>query len=280
MQPGGRTGLFEQPEAQVLGKTFRLDELDRLAARSGSGSSRHRKPIFSMSTKSTFDLDGSARNRLRRFLRLWREAVPRKDRTADLVGEIYELLAELGVRSWNLDDPLAVNRLGTLARFTALLADYESVRRRARPDAATPGEQVGGQDRREASFYRNLAIHIVNYAQGTYEGFDGEADFELNAVDLTTIHRAKGLEWPAVYIPSMTANRFPTSRTGRVQDWLVPREMFDADRYEGSDGVERRLFYVALTRGRDWVSVSRHDRVTTRGRHSQPLLPRSSASRT
>ena len=70
------------------------------------------------------------------------------------------------------------------------------------------GEQVGGQDR-GTWYYRNLALHIVNYANGTYEGFDGEADFVLNAVDLTTVHRAKGLEWPVVLVPSMTAGRFP-----------------------------------------------------------------------
>jgi len=46
-----------------------------------------------------------------------------KDRTADLVGELYELLAVLDLRSWDPTDPLAVNRLGTLARFSALLAD-------------------------------------------------------------------------------------------------------------------------------------------------------------
>jgi DNA helicase-2/ATP-dependent DNA helicase PcrA len=219
--------------------------------------------------QAAFNLDSPARNRLGRLLHQWRDAVPRKDRTADLVGELYELLAELNVRAWDLRDPLSINRLGTLARFTALLADYESVRRRARPDAATPGEQVGGQDRGDW-YYRNLAIHIVNYAQGTYEGFDGEADFELDAVDLTTIHRPKGLEWPAVFIPSMTANRFPTTRTGQVQDWLIPRTMFAADRYEGSDADERRLFYVALTRARDWVSVSRHDRVATRAVDPSP----------
>ena len=165
------------------------------------------------------------------------------------------------MRSWDLSDPLAVNRLGTLARFSSLLADYESVRRRARPDPDFPGEQVGGQDR-GTWYYRNLGLHIINYAQGAYEGFDGEADFELDAVDLTTVHRAKGLEWPAVFVPSVTAGRFPSRRTGEAQDWLVPRDRFHAARYEGSDGDERRLFYVALTRARDWVSISRHERVT------------------
>jgi DNA helicase-2/ATP-dependent DNA helicase PcrA len=85
----------------------------------------------------------------------------------------------------------------------------------------------------------------------------------LNAVDLTTVHRAKGLEWPAVFVPSVTAGRFPNTRAGRPQAWLVPRDQFDAVRYEGSDGDERRLFYVALTRARDWLSVSRHDMVTS-----------------
>lgn len=195
--------------------------------------------------------------------------MPRKDRTADLVGELYELLAVLDIRSWDLTDPLSVNRLGTLARFSTLLADYESVRRRARTDAEAPGEQVGGQDRGDW-YYKNLAIHIVNYAQGNYEGFDGEPDVELDAIELTTVHRAKGLEWPVVFIPSMTDGRFPSSRTATVQDWLVPRDRFAAIRYEGTDADERRLFYVALTRARDWVSISRHEKVTTRSARPSP----------
>src|SRR6266542_479430 len=268
VQPGGRTGLFDQRDAQVLGRTFAwITGVDWRPVR-GPGAAVDENDLLD-EYQAVFYLDGPGRNRLRRFLHQWRDAVPRKDRTADLVGELYELFAELNVRSWDLSDPLAVNRLGTLARFTALLADYESVRRRARPDAATPGEQVGGQDRGDW-YYRNLAIHIVNYAQGTYEGFDGEVDYELDAVDLTTVHRAKGLEWPVVYVPSMTANRLPTTRTGAVQDWLVPRTMFAADRYEGDDADERRLFYVALTRARDWVSISRHERVTTRAVGASP----------
>jgi DNA helicase-2/ATP-dependent DNA helicase PcrA len=37
-------------------------------------------------------------------------------------------------------------------------------------------------------YYRNVALHIINYAQGAFEGFDGEADFVLDAVDLSTVH--------------------------------------------------------------------------------------------
>jgi len=261
VQPGGRTGLFDQPEARVLGRTFAWMSGVQWRATFGPGADVAEDDLL-VEYMSTFGLDPAGRNRLRTFLHQWRAAVPGVHRTADLVGELYDLLDVLRVRSWDLTNQLAVNRLGTLARFSALLADYESVRRRARPDADLPGEQVGGQDRGDW-YYRNLAIHIVNYALGAYEGFDGEADFDLDAVDLTTVHRAKGLEWPSVFIPSVTANRFPTTRVGETQSWLVPRDRFAAARYEGSDGDERRLFYVALTRARDWLSISRHDRVTT-----------------
>jgi len=270
LQPGGRTGLFEQPEAVVLGRAYAwLTEVDWGAQRGPRGPVTERALLDDY--RRVFGLDDRASNRLRHLLHEWREAVPSKSRTADLVGELYELFDLLGVTRWDLSDPRQVSRLGTLARFTALLADYESVRRRARPDATVAGEQVGGQDRGDW-YYRNLALHIVNYAQATYEDFDGEDDFDLDAVDITTVHRAKGLEWPVVFIPSMTANRFPSSRTGQPGDWLVPRTAFAAERYEGSDADERRLFYVALTRARDWLSVSRHERVTTRAVGPSPYL--------
>lgn len=260
VQPGGRTGLFDQPEGRVLGKTMAWLSDVEWREQYQRGNLLTDGEILD-EYQSAFSLDGPARNRLRRALLEWKAAVPRADRTADLVGELYELLTVLDVRDWDLSDQLRINRLGTLARFSALLADYESVRRRARPDAAAEGEQVGGESR-GTWYYRNLALHIINYAQGAYEGFDGEDDFALNAIDLTTVHRAKGLEWPAVFVPAVTAKRFPSSRSGQIQDWLVPRSMFDATRYEGGDSDERRLFYVAITRARDWLSVSRHRRVT------------------
>ncbi len=268
VQPGGRAGLFDQPEARILGRTYGwlsdTDWRDQYA----QGEPVEENALVD-EYQAVFGVDKPGRVRLRRLLHQWRGAIPTKTRTADLVGELYTLLDELDVRSWDLTDPRFVNRMGTLARFSALLADYESVRRRARPDAAKVGEQVGGEDR-GPWYYKNLAIHIVNYAQGEYEGFDGEPDFELNAVDLTTVHRAKGLEWPAVFVPSVTAGRFPSPYAGRPQPWLVPRTAFAADRYEGSDGDERRLFYVAMTRARDWLSVSRHDRITTKATRPSP----------
>lgn len=268
VQPGGRSGLFDQPEARVLGRTVAwLTGLD------WSDTYGPRRPIADDQLLDEYEqvyaLDRRRRARLWRHLEEWKEHVPSERRVANLVGELYELLDVLGVRSWDLADPIQLNRLGTLARFSSLLADYEAVRRRARPDPDAPGEQVGGQDR-GTWYYRNLGLHIINYAQDAYEGFDGEDGYALDAVDLTTVHRAKGLEWPVVFVPSLTAGRFPSSKTGRSQAWLIPRDRFPAARYEGNDADERRLFYVAMTRARDWLSISRHERVTKNAAGSSP----------
>lgn len=268
VQPAGRSALFEQPEARTLGRTICwLTDTDWREGY-GYGDAIAEQDLLA-EFEEAFGVRGAARTRLRTVLRKWKELAAATKRTADLVAELYELLEVLDVRSWDLDDPLEVNRLGTLARFSALLADYESVRRRARPDPDAPGEQVGGEGRGEW-YYKNLAYFVLNHAHGAYDGFDGEADYSQTGVDLTTVHRAKGLEWPVVFVPSLTNRRFPSDKTGRPQEWLVPRKMFAAERYEGSDADERRLFYVAMTRARDWLSISRHERVTRQSARPSP----------
>jgi DNA helicase-2/ATP-dependent DNA helicase PcrA len=221
---------------------------------------------------STFDLSAKQKLDLEKWLDDMKVLVPAVDRVADLVGEFYQLLEIFNVRAWDMNNPLVINRLGTLARVTNLFVDYELVYKRARPDSTVEGEQVGGQDRGEW-YYRNLATFILNYASGEFNGFEGEEDLLIDAVDLTTVHSSKGLEWSAVFIPSLTANRFPSMYSGRSQEWLVPREMFDAPRYEGSSDDERRLFYVAMTRARDWLSISRHNKVTKARVAESPYFP-------
>ena len=261
VQPGGRTGLFQRPEAVVLGKTYAwlVDHQWRVGY--GEGQTVDLDELLG-EYGEVFHLSPARRRKVRARLNAWKGLVHDSTRRVDLVRDFYALLEDLDCRSWDHDDPLVVNTLGTLARFTTLLADYESVRRRARPDRDVPGEQVGGQDR-GLWYYKSLTILIANHAGGAYEGFDGEPDVDIDAVDLTTIHKAKGLEWPVVFVPSLTnKGRFPTRRMGARRNWLVPRDQFDAARYEGCDADERRLFYVAITRARDWLSLSRHDHVT------------------
>jgi len=57
-----------------------------------------------------------------------------------------------------------------------------------------------------------------------------------NALKLSTVHQAKGLEWNVVFLLWAVDGMFPSSRS-----------MNEA----GGEGEERRLFYVATTRAKD-----------------------------
>ena len=271
VQPGGRTGLFEQDVAAVFGAAYAwLASIDWAP---GRWVQRAQVTLDTLMTDLTrvFVLGSVQAAAVRAHLVGWIVTVPQDKADVNLVADFYEFIRLLGVGDWDLDDIFVRNRLGTIARFTRFLADYETVARRSRTDADNPGEQVGASAR-GIWYFRNLAILMVNYANGSYDDFEGEEDIDTDAVTLGTIHGSKGLEWPVVFLPSLTDGRFPSSRSGTAQQWLVPRELFHPARYEGSDGDERRLFYVALTRARDWVGLSSHRRVTKASRRPSPYI--------
>ncbi len=64
-----------------------------------------------------------------------------------------------------------------------------------------------------------------------------------NAVSLLTMHSAKGLEWPCVFVVGCSAATIP-----------YPKSVD-----EGREAEERRLFYVALTRAKDNLRVTFHE---------------------
>ena len=257
VKPDGRTNLFLQEDAQRFGKlcAFLADHDwrpehfgKRREGRAGRADGRARRRVCHR--------QGVGRAPLRRFLAAWRVEAHAPTQRANLVRDFYALLELLDVHAWDLDDPTVVTRMGTLARCSQILADYENVARRARIDSNNNGEVIGGQDRGEW-YFRWLAIFVQNYAHGAYEDFDGEDDVAIDAVQIGTIHQAKGLEWPIVFVPSVIAGRFPSKYTGQARaTWYVPTTLFNQARYNGSVEDERRLLYVALTRARDQLLVS------------------------
>ena len=70
--------------------------------------------------------------------------------------------------------------------------------------------------------------------------FSGETvvtgPIEQEFVVLSTVHQAKGLEWPIVFIPWLADGRFPTDLAINTQEELEE---------------ERRVFHVAVTRAKD-----------------------------
>lgn len=70
---------------------------------------------------------------------------------------------------------------------------------------------------------------------------DNETEEDFNKVTLMTIHSAKGLEFPAVYIVGLEENLFPSQLS------LTNRTELEE---------ERRLFYVAVTRAKKTLTIS------------------------
>ncbi|MBZ5703377.1 MAG: ATP-dependent helicase [Acidobacteriia bacterium] len=77
-----------------------------------------------------------------------------------------------------------------------------------------------------------------------------------DAVRLMTVHGAKGLEFPHVFILRMNAGAFPVRPRSHVFEF--PEALIKEERPQGDFHIqeERRLFYVALTRARDRLTLT------------------------
>jgi DNA helicase-2/ATP-dependent DNA helicase PcrA len=159
-----------------------------------------------------------------------------------LFHEMLEILgANRGPEPW--PDTVMYN----LGRFSDLLTQFESVHQ-----WVTPSD-----------------LWDLNYFLGVWasrqsdEGGRDDPNVQ-NAVQIMTVHQAKGLEWPVVFLPGLTSRRFPSPKRYSGQEVLL-----DDDEYTGRrklekndptrvlrDDEERRLWYVAVTRCKKFLYIT------------------------
>nr|WP_165777302.1 UvrD-helicase domain-containing protein [Bifidobacterium primatium] len=137
---------------------------------------------------------------------------------SEIVAEVLEktgLLAELKKST----DPQDMTRVDNLSQLQSVAAEYEQ----NTPDATLNG------------FLETTAL-VADSDQLPDEGED------TGAVTLMTLHTAKGLEYPVVFLTGMEQGTFPHSRAMENESELEE---------------ERRLAYVGITRARQILYVTR-----------------------
>jgi len=130
-----------------------------------------------------------------------------------------------------------------LGKFSQIISDFESINFQMKPS-----EKL-----------RTFSQWLIHEAPGVYEEAYAENGYaKPDAVVISTVHQAKGMQWPAVFIPCMQQNRFPSQKMGGLNiSHVIPGAAINNfDRYRGAIEDERRLFYVAVTRAQKYLFVS------------------------
>jgi DNA helicase-2/ATP-dependent DNA helicase PcrA len=162
---------------------------------------------------------------LKKFLKISREQT-----TGRL---LYSFLTETGFLKRLTQNPSLENetKIQNLAKFFNIVRDFELV----------------AQEDRVMSF--------VNYLNLLIEAGDDpptvEADLDCDAVNVLTIHKAKGLEFRVVFLVSLVEGRFPWPH--RRQALELPDVLIKEVLPSGDSHIqeERRLFYVGMTRAKE-----------------------------
>jgi DNA helicase-2/ATP-dependent DNA helicase PcrA len=130
-----------------------------------------------------------------------------------------------------------------LGKFSQLISDYEEINYQSDPMKKFEG--FGG--------------FLEFGAQEAYpEGWQTNQYANPDAVKIMTVHQAKGMQWPVVFLPALLKNRFPSKRQGGRSAWhLIPATAVpNQGRFLGDLEDERRLFYVAMTRSQKFLFMT------------------------
>ena len=252
----GASGLYARPEIRLLLAFLRavadLDSSVDVYALAASD-------VYGLAGEDLTDIVASARRRNRS---VW-EVLEELDRQPGLLrvapdtrARVKRLVADL--REWTR---LAHARpagevLYAFLRDTGILArlaaadepgDEEALQNIARFFEIVRSRSALLADDRPAFVVRHLATLI----EAGDDPATADIDDDVDATAVLTVHKAKGLEFPVVFLAGLVDGRFPAA--DRRDPLAIPGELLAMAAVEGDAHLreERRLFYVAMTRARD-----------------------------
>lgn len=142
----------------------------------------------------------------------------------------HEILNAFGADEFDLEEVYNYN----LAVLSQAVADYESVWRRIR-----------------ASEVKYFFGFINAYGSQSYTETGHQDPTLIDAVKILTIHKAKGLEFPVVFLPGMVEEQSP-----RIESTFVNPALYHFQDYAGNEEDERRVLYTAVTRSEKYLFIS------------------------
>lgn len=144
-----------------------------------------------------------------------------------------------------------------LGKFSQVIADYEVINYTLKPKSKL-----------------NNFCSFLKYTAAQYypEGYMTNSYAKPDAVSIMTVHQSKGLEFAAVFIPQLNRNFFPAQKVGGKGIWhVIDRQWItNAERFDGDIEEERKLFYVAITRAKKYLYLTRSE--TSRDKYISPFL--------
>jgi len=112
--------------------------------------------------------------------------------------------------------------------------------------------------------HKSLHAFLEEFQFERDAGEEGSLSIDLDAgpdmVRIMTVHAAKGLEFPYVFVVNLVDRKFPTQRRSEsipLPEGLQPTAVIDEASYHLEE--ERRLFYVAMTRAKDGLYFTSAD---------------------
>lgn len=205
------------------------------------------------------------------------------DRIGDLHSESYERLqgfistTEYLVRAqWSLTVGELISEVLNRTGYLKYLASLEGVRGARFSNVSLLYKKAAlFEERNPGSTLEDFLAYLDNAMTG--EAGTTDAGSGSDAIQIMTVHQAKGLEFPVVFIVNLKSGAFPlkyrSDSYGYEEDFgLFARKLpdgIDIVRYKGGYGInieeslrarqymeENRIMYVAMTRARDLLSLT------------------------
>lgn len=152
------------------------------------------------------------------------------------------ILEEAGLAEWG-DNPIAESSRFHVGQISRLVKGMEA-------SGWTPPLSFKWQ-----------VIALLNWGAERARSEEAPLLVAPNAVTITTVHSAKGLQFPAVFVADVCALRFPSNQASRAPRMpfersavpqIDPRRLADNQNLDN----ERRLMYVAITRAERYLYIS------------------------